>query len=146
MSEGQRDAGDQRDGEAAPAPRPRLRPSRKRDPHAVAAEAEEHGMGEGDDAGVAEQQVVARHQHDKDAHLGRRLRPARPEQERRKRERRQDQRQHHAQHRGCAARSPDSSVLSSPHRLATGYSPCGRHIRIITISTMLETSATLGAR
>ena len=34
----------------------------------------------------------------------------------------------------------------APHRLVTGYSPCGRHSRMATISAMLENSATLGAR
>ena len=55
--------------------RPRSAPSCAHgDADAVAADAEEHGVREGDDAGVAEQQVVARDQHDEDADLGRDVR------------------------------------------------------------------------
>ena len=46
----------------------------ERDADAVAADAEEHRVGERDDAGIAEQQVVARHQHDEEADLRRGIR------------------------------------------------------------------------
>jgi hypothetical protein len=46
--------------------RSRSGPAVEREPDAVGADAEEHRVGEGDDAGVAEQQIVARHQHDED--------------------------------------------------------------------------------
>ena len=49
----------------------------ERDGDAVGAHAEEHGVGERDDAGVAEQQVVARHQRDEDADARRRIERAR---------------------------------------------------------------------
>jgi hypothetical protein len=42
----------------------------ERDGDAVAADAEKHGVGEGDDPGIPEQQVVARHEQDEDADLG----------------------------------------------------------------------------
>ena len=99
IEEGQRDAGDERDGQARQRRGPGRAPAVERQPHAVAAEPVEHGVGEGDDAGVAEQQVVARHQHDEHAHLGRRVDGLRaPEQERRQRQHGQDRHQHHAQH------------------------------------------------
>jgi hypothetical protein len=60
---------------AAPRPhehrREALAQARAGDRHAVGADAEEHGVREADDAGVAQQQVVAGHQQDEDQHLGR---------------------------------------------------------------------------
>ena len=95
----QRDARHQRDGEARQRRGPGRAPAVEREPDAVAAEAVEHGVGERDDAGVAEQQIVARHQHDEDAHLGRRVDRLRPlEQERRRRQHDQDRQPARAQH------------------------------------------------
>ena len=120
IEESERDAGDQGDGQARQRRGPGRAPAVEREPHAVAAEAVEHGVGEGDDAGVAEEKVVARHQHDKDAHLGRRVDGLRsPEQERRQRQRGQDRRQHHAQHpaaRQIAREQRLPSPLAAPLR------------------------------
>ena len=61
--------------------------ARERDRHAIGADAEEHGVGEGNDAGVAQQQVETRRQHDEDADLGRDVqRLGAGKQERRQRE------------------------------------------------------------
>ena len=66
-SERQRERGGGAEGDRAPADLE----ARQRDRDAVAADAEEHGVRERHDAGVAEQQVVARHQQHEDADLGR---------------------------------------------------------------------------
>jgi hypothetical protein len=95
----QHDPGNKRDGEARERRGPRGTPAVERKADTVAADAIEHGVGEGDDAGVAEQQVVARHQHDEDADLGRRVDRLRArEQERSQSQCGQDCHQHHAQH------------------------------------------------
>jgi hypothetical protein len=52
--------------------RPARAEPRARDRDAVGADAEEHRVREADDAGVAEQQVEARDQHDEDDDLRRR--------------------------------------------------------------------------
>src|SRR5918997_1022363 len=68
---------------------------------AGAADAEEHGVGEGHDARITEQQVVARHKHDEDADLrGGAQGLAAREQERGGGENQHDGEQDQAQHPG----------------------------------------------
>ena len=67
----------------------------RRDGDAVGADAEEHGVREADDAGVAEQQVEARDEDDEDDHLGGDVeRLGAGEDERRQRQRDDDRDEH----------------------------------------------------
>ena len=73
------------------------------DGHAIGADAEEHGV-RADDAGIAQQQVVAGHQHDEHQDLGRdreRLRSGEQERRGKQQQRHRDQQraQHHAARR-----------------------------------------------
>ena len=118
----QRDARDQRDGEARQRRCPGRAPAVEREPDAVAAEPVEHGVGERDDAGIAEQQVVARHQHDEDAHLGGGVDGLRAaEQERRQRQHRQD---------GTDRAAPAARQVAGEDRVDHGPLPaCDGHVR-----------------
>ena len=92
----------------------------EREPRAVAADAEEHGVGERHDAGIAEQQVVARGEHDEVADLGgdiERLRPGK--QQRREGEAEEDRRQQDRQH-AAARRIAGEERAQDAHRFATG--------------------------
>ena len=101
-------------------------------------------MGERDDAGVAEQQIVAGHQHDEDQDLRRDVKRLRAgKNEGRERQSKQDRQQDGQQH---AAARQVVGQQARDHRLVTGKRPCGRHSRIDAISRMLENSATFGAR
>jgi len=99
--------------EAAPA----RAPVHRRKADAVAADAEEHGVREGHDSGVAEQQVVARHQEHEHADLGGDVERARArKQERRERESEQNQRK-----RGCErATARQVAGEEKPDHLPTG--------------------------
>ena len=120
--------------------------ARQRDGHAIGADAEEHGVGEGHDAGVAQQQVEARRQHDEDADLGGDVqRLGAGEQEGRDRQAQHDGHQQHGEP-AAARQVVGEERAQHGYLLATGKRPCGRHSRIIAISRMLEPSATLGAR
>ena len=50
--------------------------------------------------------------------------------------------------KGCApwGVTPKAARGGIHYLLVTGYTPCGRHSRMATISAMLEKSATLGTR
>ena len=116
---------------------------------AIGADAEEHGVGEGDDAGVAEQQVVARRQHDEDADLApprssdcapgnRNGATARPT---------SDDRRAPATRmrlRGRSSERSRRSIVSALRHADRG--PAAATAGSATISRMLEPSATLGAR
>ena len=82
---------------------------------AVAADAEEHGVGERDDAGIAEQQVVRCDQQDEHADLGGDVeRPRAREKEGRQREAEQDGEQAQAEQRGCAVRRRTAGAGARP--------------------------------
>ena len=73
---------------------------RQRDGHAIGADAEEHGVREGDDAGIAQHDVVARGEHDEDADARRHAERARAgKEEGREGEAQQHRQQQQAQHR-----------------------------------------------
>ncbi len=87
----------ERQDEGADEPERQRPPARaepvERQPDAIGADAEEHHVGEGHDAGVAEQDVVGGDQQDHDAGLGRRVQRLRArEQERREQQREHDER------------------------------------------------------
>ena len=72
--------------------------ARESDRRAIGADAEEHRMGEGDDAGVADEQIIARHHHDEDGDTRRGLdRAGAGKEEGRQRKRNEDHDQHDAE-------------------------------------------------
>jgi hypothetical protein len=96
--------------------------------------------------GIAQQQIVACHQHDEDADPRRCFqRTHAGEQERRQRQAKQDgsSKPVRIRERG---RSPEIRFVSIYFAFTTGIMPCGRHIRMAVISAMLEISASLGSR
>ncbi len=114
------------------------------DGDAVAADAEEHGVREGDDAGVAEEEVVGGDEDDEDADVGGRAeRLAAGEQERRSGKPDQHQGEDRRQH-ARARRIARQEVVD--HERPTGNSPCGRHTSTRAMTAMFETSASFGAR
>ncbi len=103
---GKRRAGQPAEEDRAPARAHRV----ERDRHAIGADAEEHGVGEGDDAGIAKQQVVARDQHDEDADARGRLQAARAgKEERRQRQPDEDRDEHDRQRQAARAVAGDEA-------------------------------------
>ena len=115
------------------------------DGDAVGADAEEHRMGEGDDAGVAQHDVVARGQHDEDADALRHAqRLGAGEQERGAQQGEEGDGQQDRQDAAAGAVAGKDAIQA--HDFTRGNRPRGRHSRIATISRMLEPSASLGSR
>ena len=119
---------------AAPARRPPRQAraqARAGDRDAVGADAEEHGVREADDAGVAQQQVEAGHQHDEDQHLRRHVqRLAAREQEGREGQRRARSAPAPAPASGCAAGRAESrrfSMRSSVRHRVQALRPPQQH-------------------
>ncbi len=99
------------------------RPTRKdraRDNNTVTADSEEHGVGKRHDTCVTEEQVVARNQDHKYAHLRRNIERTRPgKKERRKRQCKQDRGQAYRQD-SAARRIAGEHGIEQLHCLLTG--------------------------
>ncbi len=133
----------------------------QRDGDPVAADAEEHRVGEGDDPRIAEEQVVACDQRDEHADLrgGARAAGCRRTGMASRRERRRcrsgwsraranaaDRMTGGARSRIAVAPLQKELGRGGDHRRATGNSPCGRQTSTSAITRILEINASLGAR
>ena len=110
--ERQREGDDEPDEERAPARAEGI----ERKPDAIGADAEEHHVSEGDDAGIAEQHVVGGGEQDHHAGLGRDVERLRA----RKQERREGQRQHDQPDQDLSAQPTRRIAGEKPHRPLTG--------------------------